>query len=63
LASLVEPGSAANAGGEELVLERLVDYANDGAVVDDEADGDAEHWEEVRIVDGSWFGLDLHGKM
>lgn len=53
LASLVEPGSAANAGGEELALEGLVDYADDGAVVDDEADGDTEHWEEVRIVDGS----------
>ncbi len=53
LALLVEPGTAPAAGGEELVLEGGVDYADDGAVLDDEADGDAEHGEDVGVVDGS----------
>ena len=53
LAFLVEPGTAPAAGGEELVLEGGVDYADDGAVLDDEADGDAEHGEDVGVVDGS----------
>lgn len=51
---LVEPGTAAGAGGEELVLERGVDDAYDWTVLDDEADGDAEHGEEVGVVDSSW---------
>lgn len=53
LAFLVQPGAAPAAGGEELVLEGGVDYADDGAVLDDEADGDAEHGEEVSVIDGS----------
>lgn len=51
----VEPGAAAGAGGEELILEGGVDDADYGAVVEDEGDGDAEHGEEVGIVYGSWF--------
>lgn len=37
-ALLVQPGAAVEAGGEELVLEGGVDDADDGAVVDEEAD-------------------------
>lgn len=50
----VQPGSAAAAGREELVLERGVDDADDGTVVENEGDGDAEHGEEVGVVDGAW---------
>lgn len=55
LAFLVEPGATAGAGGEELVLEGGVDDADDGAVVENEGDGDAEHGKEVGVVYSSWF--------
>lgn len=50
---LVEPCSFALAGGEELVEEGRVDHSDDGLPRDDEGDGDAEHGEEVGVVDGS----------
>jgi len=50
----VEPGSFAGAGGEGLVEERSVDYADYGPVVVDEGDGDAVEGGEVGEVYGSW---------
>lgn len=52
-ARLVEPCTAAAASGEELVLERSVDDANDWTMLHDEADRDAEHGEKVGVIDGS----------
>lgn len=53
-ARLVEPCTAAAAGGEELVLEWSVDDADGWTVLHDEADRDAEHGENVGVIDGSW---------
>lgn len=54
LARFVQPGAAAGARGEELVLERGVDYPDDRVLVDEEADGDAEHGEDMSVVYRSW---------
>lgn len=50
LARFVQPGAAAGARGEELVLERGVDYPDDRVLVDEKADGDAEHGEDMSVV-------------
>ena len=49
----VQPGAFAGAGGEGLVQEGGVDHADYGAVVHDEADGDAVKGGEVGEVYGS----------
>ena len=51
--SLIQPRAFAFASREGLVEKRGVDDADYGLVVHDEGDGDAEHWEEVGIVDGA----------
>lgn len=50
----VQEGAPTAAGGEELAEEGGVDDADCGEGVVDEADGDAEHGEEVDVVDGAW---------
>lgn len=46
----IEPGPSTATGGKQLVQHRGVNDADDGLVIDDERDGDAEHGEEVRVV-------------
>lgn len=58
---LVEPGAPPPAGGEELAQEGGVDDADDGDAPDEEGDGDAEHGEQVGVVDGAVEGVDAPG--
>lgn len=58
---LVEPGAFALAGGKDLVQEGGVDDADDGNARDDEGDGDAEHGEEVGVINGTVKRVDAPG--
>lgn len=53
LALFIQPCAAAGTRRKELVCEGGVDDADDGLVGDDEADGDAEHGEDVGVIYGA----------
>lgn len=50
---IVKPGPAAAVGGHDLVQHWRIDHADDGVAADGEADGYADHREEVGEVDGA----------
>lgn len=53
LTLFIQPCAAAGARGEKLICEGSVDDTDNGFVRDDEADGDAEHGENVGVVYGT----------
>ena len=50
----VQPGTFTTTCREGLVEEGGVDDADDGLAGQEESDGDAEHGEDVDVVDRSW---------
>lgn len=59
--AVVHPGAVAGAGGVGDVQEGRVDDTDDGNAVEAHGDGDTEHGEEVRVVDGAIERVDDPG--
>ena len=59
---LIEPGTSPLAGREELAKHRRTYDSYNRCAVDEKGDGNAEHGEEVRVVDRAVEGVDDLGR-